>query len=200
LSGDRGLPSTSGGQPPLVRKSLLIPVCLVLAGCSGQAVISPIGTQQSVGVNARHTAELDVVSGVSSVLVRSANLGAALYRAQDPAQVEVQGDVVRVSVRSAEPGNVVIDLNSVVEWRIALDGAATEEHVDLSGGRLSELDLGAGAGRTPRGNRHALLAAAAFTKRNRPGSSPSCVLSRPSPTGLPLSTPSHQMSRTVPVV
>jgi hypothetical protein len=52
-----------------------------------------------------------------------------------------------VSVRSAEPGNVVIDLNSAVVWRIALDGGATEEDIDLSGGRLSELDLGAGAGR-----------------------------------------------------
>ncbi|MBB5891028.1 hypothetical protein ACFFS4_31275 [Kutzneria kofuensis] len=98
-------------------------------------------------MNTQHTAELDVVSGASSVLVRSAKLGAALYRTQDPAQVEVQGDVVRVSVRSSGPGNVVIDLNSAVMWRIALDGGATEENVDMSGGRLSELDLGAGADR-----------------------------------------------------
>lgn len=142
----RGLPTTAGGQPALVRKSLLTLVCLLLAGCSGQAVISPIGAQPA-GVNTRHTAELDVVGGASSVLVRSANLGTALYRTQDPAQVEVQGDVVRVSVRSAGPGNVVIDLNSVVVWRIALDGGANEENVDLSGGRLAELDLHAGAGR-----------------------------------------------------
>ncbi len=88
-----------------------------------------------------------MVGGASSVLVRSANLGTALYRAQDPAQVEVQSDVMRVSVRSGEPGNVVIDLNSTVSWRIALDGGATEEDIDLSGGRLSELNVGAGAGR-----------------------------------------------------
>lgn len=109
-------------------------------------MIFPIGAQPA-GVNTQHTAELDVVSGASSVLVRSAKLGAALYRTQDPAQVEVQGDVVRVSVRSSGPGNVVIDLNSAVMWRIALDGGATEENVDMSGGRLSELDLGAGADR-----------------------------------------------------
>ena len=92
------LPATSGGQPPLVRKSLLIPVCLLLAGCSSQAGSltagpHPIGLNP-VGLNPRHTAELDVVSGASTVLVRSANLGAALYRAEDPAQVEVRDDVV----------------------------------------------------------------------------------------------------------
>jgi hypothetical protein len=130
----------------LVRKSLPIAVCLLLAGCSGPTAIRPIGAQP-VGVEGRHTAELDVVSGASSVLVRSANLGTALYRAQDPAQVEVRDDVVRVSVRSGGSGTVVIDLNSAVSWRIALDGGATEESVDLSGGRLAELDLGAGAGR-----------------------------------------------------
>lgn len=145
------LPATSGGQSPLVRKSLLIPVCLLLAGCSSQvgsltAGPHPIGLNP-VGLNPRHTAELDVVSGASTVLVRSANLGAALCRAEDPAQVEVQDDVVRVSVRPGGPGNVVIDLNSAVSWRVALDGGATEENIDLSGGRLAELDLGAGAGR-----------------------------------------------------
>lgn len=140
------MPTTAGGQSPQVRKSLLIPVCLLLAGCSSQTVMRPIGAQP-VGVEGRHAAELDVVGGASSVLVRSADLGTALYRAQDPAQVDVQGDVMRVSVRPGGPGNVVIDLNSAVSWRIALDGGAAEENVDLSGGRLSELDLGAGAGR-----------------------------------------------------
>jgi len=130
----------------LVRKSLLIPVCLLLAGCSGPAVMRPIGAQP-VGVEGRHTAELDVVGGASSVLVRSAELGTTLFRAEDPAQVTVRDAVVRVSVRPGGPGDVVIELNSAVAWRIALDGGATEENVDLSGGRLAELDLGAGAGR-----------------------------------------------------
>ncbi|HTI25053.1 MAG TPA: hypothetical protein VL652_28940 [Kutzneria sp.] len=129
-----------------MRKSLLIPVCLLLAGCSSQTALRPIGAQP-VSVAGRHTAELDVVGGASSVLVRSANLDTALYRAQDPTQVEVRGDVLRVSVRAGGPGDVVIDLNSAVSWRIALDGGATEENIDLSGGRLAELDLGAGAGR-----------------------------------------------------
>jgi hypothetical protein len=131
-----------------MRKSLLIPVCLLLAGCSSQAASFTIGGQP-IGSTVRHSAELDVVSGANTVLVRSANLGAdTLYRTETPVQVEALDDVMRVVVRpGGPPGNVVIELNSAVLWRIALDGGATEENIDLSGGRLSELDLGAGASR-----------------------------------------------------
>jgi hypothetical protein len=128
-----------------VRKSLLVLVGLLIAGCSSQA---PLTTGLlTADLNARRAAELDVVSGANTVLVRSVNLGPALFRTRDPAQVDVQGDLVRVAVRPGAPANLVIELNSAVSWRIALDGGATEENVDLSGGRLSELDLGAGAGR-----------------------------------------------------
>ncbi|GAA3436648.1 hypothetical protein [Kutzneria kofuensis] len=80
-------------------------------------------------------------------LVRSAKLGAALYRTQDPAQVEVQGDVVTgvgAVERPRQRGHRPELCRDVAD---RLDGGATEENVDMSGGRLSELDLGAGADR-----------------------------------------------------
>jgi hypothetical protein len=131
-----------------VPKVVLVLACLLIVGCSGgpAAVATPVGT--STGELAgRHAAELDVVSGAATVRVRSADLGGDLYRAWAPAQVQVRGDLVQVSVRGGGAGDVLVEVNSAVLWRIALDGGASEEDVDMIGGRLAELDFDAGASR-----------------------------------------------------
>jgi hypothetical protein len=136
-----------------VPKTVLVLACLLVAGCSGgvATVAAPAGTTSAgtltAGLAGRHAAELDVVSGASSVRVRSADLGGDLYRTWAPAQVQVRGDVVQVSVTGGGAADVLVEVNSVVLWRIALDGGASEEDVDMAGGRLAELDFDAGASR-----------------------------------------------------
>ncbi|MGA8113034.1 MAG: hypothetical protein WCA46_05175 [Actinocatenispora sp.] len=104
----------------------------------------------------RRRADLDVVSGANTVRVHMADLGLLLYRATTPSGSDVEpagvvsDNVVTLSLEShGHRGPAVLDvtLNATVDWRVRLDGGATEETVDATGGRLRELDLGAGASR-----------------------------------------------------
>jgi hypothetical protein len=111
-------------------------------------------------------AQLDVVSGATSVTVRIADLGAELARASTPDDSEVapvvdrDGALVRVSLVStglAGPADLTVLLDRQVRWRVRLSGGATSEVLDLRGGRVDGVDLAAGANRieltlpTPRG-------------------------------------------------
>jgi hypothetical protein len=99
-------------------------------------------------------AELDVVSGASTVAVSTTDLRDSLYRIATPNSAGVapvatmDGDVVAVSLAStgrSGASSVAVVLNSRVSWRIRLDGGATEESVDMTGGRLAGLAFGAGS-------------------------------------------------------
>lgn len=99
-------------------------------------------------------AELDVVSGATTVTVASADLHGSLYRVSTPDNAAVaptatqDGGIISVGLTStgrSGPATLRILVSSGVDWRIRLDGGATEESVDLSHARLAELDFGAGA-------------------------------------------------------
>lgn len=107
-------------------------------------------------VAGRTAARLDVVSGATTVTVRAAELGDELFRASTPAGsqiapgVVVEGDAVRVSLRGTGaqgPSDLVVEINAAVAWTVRLDGGATQETVDVRGGRLVALDVGAGVTR-----------------------------------------------------
>lgn len=134
--------------------------CCAVAGCSGQQSLRPNGfgpTQLAhvitAGSDRVRSAELDFVSGATSVDVTSADLHGALYEAMTPADsnsapvATVDGDAVRISLaltRRPGPAQVRIVLSSRVDWRIRLDGGASSESLELANARLSGLEFGAG--------------------------------------------------------
>ena len=104
---------------------------------------------------ALRAATLDVVSGTTKVDIRVADLAGKLLVATTPAastQVPVLGlsspDVVTLQLGSSGAGSgvsaVAVVLDASVRWTIDLDGGAREEVVDMRGGHLVLLDLGAG--------------------------------------------------------
>ena len=116
-------------------------------GCVVAAVLlaATACTESDAGTAVRPTpdrAELDVVSGATTVTIRAVDLGTELYRA-DGARAEVDGDVVRVS---GSP-SLHVDVTTGVAWTIRLDGGATEESVEFADGKLDALEFGAGATR-----------------------------------------------------
>jgi hypothetical protein len=92
----------------------------------------------------REHAELDVVSGATTVTIRAVDLAGALYRADD-VRSEVDGDVVRVQDSGSR--SIHVDVATGVAWTIRLDGGATEEIVEFADGKLAALEFGAGATR-----------------------------------------------------
>lgn len=112
-------------------------------GTATPTVVPTPGVPTSVATPDR--AELDVVSGATTVVVRAVDLGTALYRA-DGSHAEVDGDVVRMSV-GAGASAIHVDVATGVAWTIRLDGGATEETVDFAAGKLDSLEFGAGATR-----------------------------------------------------
>jgi hypothetical protein len=101
-------------------------------------------------------AQLDVVSGATSVTVRIADLGPELVRASTPdgSQVapsaDLTGSMVRVSLASTGlvgPADLTVLLDRQVRWRVRLSGGASSEVLDLRGGRVDGVDFAAGASR-----------------------------------------------------
>jgi hypothetical protein len=101
-------------------------------------------------------AELDVVSGADTVVVRAADLGDQLFRASTPAgarvapQAAVADNAVRVSLADSHGvggADLLVELSTRVRWKIRLDGGAKQETVTMDAGRLAGLDFGAGSSR-----------------------------------------------------
>jgi hypothetical protein len=120
----------------------------VLAGCGSTHHNAHTVSGSRSGV-AR--AELDVVSGATSVTVLSAPLGDDLYRVSTPARGGVRPLVrqahgqVRVSLTgSGGPASLKIVLSSAVVWSLRFGGGATGLDVDFRSGKLDALDLVAG--------------------------------------------------------
>lgn len=153
-----GLPGGPGGNACGVRTQVVLVAAVLLgvvAGCDDGPGIAGGGvvTGELAG---RQEAELDVVSGSDTVLVRAADLGNQLFRASAPAgaritpAADVNDAVVRVSLTDGAgkgAADLVVELNTRVRWRIRLDGGAKQETVTMAGGALAGLDFGAGATR-----------------------------------------------------
>lgn len=102
------------------------------------------------------TAELELASGATTVVVHSADLGTDLYRistprgaGQVPAVTRGGDRVVAQLVSSGVSGASIVDvaLNSAVGWTVDLDGGATQTTVDMRAGGLDLLRFGAGSSR-----------------------------------------------------
>lgn len=147
-------------------------VALVLTGCSGSGAVdgpgSPLAPGRpgglrhlqphavATGVNG-DAATVDLVSGATTVTVRSADLpgtdrlqALTSDAAGDAPVLETDGDTVSVHlVQTGEPGpsEVTVLLDRRVRWQVRMSGGATSELLDLRSSRLSGVDLTAGAAR-----------------------------------------------------
>ncbi|WP_432906794.1 hypothetical protein ACQP1S_13600 [Micromonospora matsumotoense] len=101
-------------------------------------------------------ATFELMDGVTSFRLRTDDLGADLYRISSPADAgltprpEVSGDRVQLRVtRRDKAGRGVVDvvLNSRLTWRLRLIGGVSDHVLDLTGARLSGLELIGGAAR-----------------------------------------------------
>src|SRR5689334_2304274 len=85
------------------------------------------------------TAEtFELVSGTTSVTVRSADIGSDLLRATSPERIphlDRSGDVVRLRLDGGDPSTVDIRLSDKVRWQVRFVAGATDEQVDLRSGR-----------------------------------------------------------------
>jgi hypothetical protein len=110
----------------------------------------------SAPLDGRQAADFALVSGANSITVRTADLGDRLVVASTPADAEqvprVVLDAGRVEVHlvsSGRPGpsSVDIELNSSVRWAVRVAGGAAQQTLDLASGKVSDVDLVAGASR-----------------------------------------------------
>jgi hypothetical protein len=101
----------------------------------------------------RHTAELDVVNGATSVSVTTAKLGSELLRVSTPPTSGLRpdlviGNTVQLYLDGAGgsgPAAVQVVLNSGVTWHLLFAGGANQTSADLSGGRFGGADFAAGS-------------------------------------------------------
>ena len=110
---------------------------------------------------ARHTAvaplgdttaaTLDIAGGVTSVTVRTADLGHDLYRISTPGDSRQvpsvsTSDGTEVAVRTAGdgPGRLEVLLSSGVTWRVRVSGGANEARLDLRGAPVAGVALASG--------------------------------------------------------
>jgi hypothetical protein len=104
----------------------------------------------SAKLDGRHTARLEVVSGVPSVSVHSGAIGDDLYRVSTPddsgavPSVADQGGTVQLSLTGGPASSVDIVVNPSVTWQFRLAGGANDEKLDLRATQVSEVDIAGG--------------------------------------------------------
>jgi hypothetical protein len=113
---------------------------------------SPVpGTRITAPLAGAKNHRFEVGGGADLVSIRSADLGDKLYDIttfDGSAVPQVAGGTRLELIRTGATGRVGADiqLNSRVRWTLRLD-AATEQTIDLSGGRLAGLELTGGSAR-----------------------------------------------------
>ncbi|HEY1484523.1 MAG TPA: hypothetical protein VGF84_00385 [Micromonosporaceae bacterium] len=156
--------------------AVVVLLALAAAGCSDHPAPAPSlvghhavvaganGTVVSANRGSLRTADFEMASGVTTLVVHSGDLGGGLYRISTPAgagqvptAVVDDGQVVAQLNSSGTNGPSIVDveLSDAVAWTIHLDGGATVARVDMHEGGLATLDFGAGVTRidatVPRG-------------------------------------------------
>lgn len=144
---------------------------VVLAGCAGStspptptvpaATLqgkAPMAHLATIGRGSTRLATLDLASGATTVDIRVGTVPGDLLVAttpltsgQSPILSKTSNSAVDLQLASSGggvgPSAVGVVLSSSVAWTVDLDGGATEEHIDMRGGHLVELDLAAGTTR-----------------------------------------------------
>jgi hypothetical protein len=151
---DDGRDRNPANQPGYLRPGTTAPAGHAVSG-SGRGI--------------RGVATFELVSGADVVRVGARDLGGDLFRVSTPDDstlapaADVTGSTVVTSLRGTGlpgPAIVTVELSDDVAWNVRLAGGATDEAVDLTGGRGGNVDLSAGTSRAA-----IALPAAAGTQR-----------------------------------
>lgn len=142
--------------------AIAVVAVLLAAGCTsddgsadGPAPILPGTRAASADVAGRDHAELELVSGVTAVSVRTADLGGALYRiwtpdgARQTPDAQPDGDVVRVSLRDSGGQGALRPADRVEltrAWPIRMTGGASTFDLHLPAGVPAQTRMTGGAG------------------------------------------------------
>jgi hypothetical protein len=148
----------------LALTAALAAALLAVSGCSsalpgpapvgGNGAVQPAPHTVTAGLGGRSQAELDVVSGATTVTVRTANLGSELVSAATPSDSGVRPDLVVSSgtvqvfldqTGQSGPAALVVLLNSGVTWRLVFSGGASQTAVDLGAGHFGGANFSAGS-------------------------------------------------------
>jgi hypothetical protein len=114
------------------------------------------GKVATAPLDGRKTASFELVAATTKVTVRSADLGAELYKitsagdsgtAPSPVLSENRVQLLLSPDGDGASGVVEVVLSSKVTWALRFVGGADEQIVNLTGGRLSSLDLAGGSRR-----------------------------------------------------
>jgi hypothetical protein len=159
--------TSCGGPPPAVTGGPAVPNATVSHTDGSHTV--------SAALAGRSRAELDVMSGVTSLTVGTASLGGDLLRVSTPRNAGVRPDLVvdgdvqlyLDSTGRSGPATARVTLNSAVSWRLTFSGGTTRTSVYLGRGQLRGADFAAGSEQitmrlpAPRGNVTIVLAGGA---------------------------------------
>jgi hypothetical protein len=148
------------------RWGAVVAVGLLAAACDGHGgpppgfalpAPSPTAAPHQVAAGLAHdTGTVDLVSGATTVAVRTADLGPDRVRATTPdgagvaPVLDVDGDTVTVQLVStglSGPSAVTVLLDPRVRWQVRMSGGAVCQRQDLRGAKLTGVDLVAGATR-----------------------------------------------------
>jgi hypothetical protein len=140
--------------------AVVVAAAVVAAGTAYRLIFdrgpAPTDRVATAALGDRREAAFDLVTGTTSVTVRSADLGADLYRIVTPRGSDILprpilkgGEVDLHLVPSGEegPGAVDVLLTSRVSWQLRLTGGAVNHVVDMRAGKLTGLELVGGATR-----------------------------------------------------
>lgn len=114
-------------------------------GSAQRTVSAPLGN--------RKVASFELLAGVSTVQVSMKDLGGDLYRISTPADAgikpspAIKGDDVQLQVDrdgSGTGGQIQVVLSTAVRWQLKFSGYADEQQIDLSGGKVSSVEMIAG--------------------------------------------------------
>jgi hypothetical protein len=159
-----GLDPARSGPRRLAVAAVLVALLLVgfLIVRSGDSPSSPSNATAAPGTPApsatadgRTEAAFDLVDGIAAVRLRTADLGADLYRVTTPPGSGVRPRVVEEDGRiqlfldnaGDAPGSVDIVLAQRVRWALRVGGGVNLSTIDLSGARLAAVDLAGNATR-----------------------------------------------------
>lgn len=124
-------------------------------GQSSNAEAAGPAKSVSAPLAGRQESVLELTSGAEQVTIRATDLGDELYRISTPGdgalapKASDTGTAVQVTLETtgkAGSASAEVILNQKVKWGLKLVGGGMRETIDFKSGRLSSVELGAGAG------------------------------------------------------
>jgi hypothetical protein len=126
---------------------------VISSSAGGKSVDDAAQRTVSAPLGGRKTASFELLAGVNTVHVSMSNLGADLYRISTPADAGIKpspvlrDDDVQLQVDrdgTGTGGQIEVVLSTAVRWQLRFSGYAEEQQINLSGGKVSSVEMIAG--------------------------------------------------------